>query len=1070
MGLLADVIVILLASTASVAITADDPVLTVGRGIDGRIPDPSERVDGEEAHVFIPLAIGLSGWVTIDVESPDFDVALSVFESEDTESYWGDDSGGNGPAARLELLAHADKPYTVRVHAEDGLGGTFRLRARSGRALDEGYEDEPRELADFYVRAAQRAQVAGRSRHAQDCWQRAGRLYFFELDDPDAARFPFQQVARLASLNGDDEGAVLARYVLAELHARSWDLEAAALGFASAASDAARIGEADLELDALRSLRAVQEELGRAEAEAESLARLVELTREDALGYEHARASGRLAILAQDRGDPRGALQFHERSLLKLRDSEASADQGAEVCLLAGRLRLERGEPGMAQRFLEQALALEPSPPVELRVLGELALTQLAQGRYARGRGLLERFQRTAARPGADPNSTGVLSVRAVFAARAGELESAAELYQLLLARLPSGAFVHRVEVLGSLANVLEAGGRPEEARAQLEHAVVLAEQAGLERHLGRCRVELGRLLVNMGEADAGAELALLALAAAKERSDEQGVASAQSALGLAFFARGENDEARPLLEAAVPSLLDLGRVQDAMRPLETLALSAQSMGRGDLLAERLRLAEELFDSMPQIRTTGLDHPPSPTRWSALSQDLTALSLARAGAPEVEAAVVLQGFAAAGRWKDRAILGSLGDELAPRQELGALLDELSAMLGPDQVLIEYVEGLERQYAYVLSGKQLRFVDLGLLAELESDVRTFVAGLSARRQLASAEAIASAGADLYERLLAPLMSRVDPGTTGLVIVPSRRLAELPIEALVVGVQPPVDGGPRESLLSFRELRFVADDYLITYGPSTGALAELAARAPRSGPDRTLLVGGVAPASSGRTEVLDAARRLLRTREEVASRHATELQQLANTPKGGSLSTPDFDLYVGQSATAERLRRVSDYAVVHVSALGRVAGDDPIKSRLELAGPGEVELFSLSDVLEMELDADLVLLSSVEGGAEPVSRGKGVQSIADAFVRAGARHVIASRWRTLGQQTPVDLVSGFYEQRTAGAQGATQALRRTRLSLRAGVDERSVQLANGEQQSVSAGHPHFWAGFVHVGVVR
>ena len=66
MGLSATVVLILLGLVPGGVAQDDQPVLTVGRHLEGLIADPGSRAADEQAHVFVPLAVGLSGWLTIE--------------------------------------------------------------------------------------------------------------------------------------------------------------------------------------------------------------------------------------------------------------------------------------------------------------------------------------------------------------------------------------------------------------------------------------------------------------------------------------------------------------------------------------------------------------------------------------------------------------------------------------------------------------------------------------------------------------------------------------------------------------------------------------------------------------------------------------------------------------------------------------------------------------------------------------------------------------------------------------------------------------------------------------------
>jgi len=119
------------------------------------------------------------------------------------------------------------------------------------------------------------------------------------------------------------------------------------------------------------------------------------------------------------------------------------------------------------------------------------------------------------------------------------------------------------------------------------------------------------------------------------------------------------------------------------------------------------------------------------------------------------------------------------------------------------------------------------------------------------------------------------------------------------------------------------------------------------------------------------------------------------------------------------------------------------------------PGKLDdgLLMASEIVDLTLDADWVLLSACNtaGGAEPGAEG--LSGLARAFLFAGARSIVVSHW-------PVrdDAAARLTTQALAEAQdgvGRAEALRRSMLDLM--EDSKDPTLA----------HPSAWAPFVMVG---
>ena len=123
--------------------------------------------------------------------------------------------------------------------------------------------------------------------------------------------------------------------------------------------------------------------------------------------------------------------------------------------------------------------------------------------------------------------------------------------------------------------------------------------------------------------------------------------------------------------------------------------------------------------------------------------------------------------------------------------------------------------------------------------------------------------------------------------------------------------------------------------------------------------------------------------------------------------------------------------------------------PLRSALVLnAGPGEDGLLEAQEIIQLKLDASLVVLSGCSTGAGRLRAGEGVQSLARAFLLAGARSVVSTRWPVPDGGARA-LIEGFYARLGQGEDAAA-----------------ALSLARAEQLRRGA-PPRDWAGFSLVG---
>lgn len=108
-----------------------------------------------------------------------------------------------------------------------------------------------------------------------------------------------------------------------------------------------------------------------------------------------------------------------------------------------------------------------------------------------------------------------------------------------------------------------------------------------------------------------------------------------------------------------------------------------------------------------------------------------------------------------------------------------------------------------------------------------------------------------------------------------------------------------------------------------------------------------------------------------------------------------------------------------------------------------------LFTLSEVFQLQLHSDMVVLSACNTGSGKVTRAEGVASLGTAFLVAGSSSVTMSLWHVSDASTAI-LMQEFYRNVLKGTpKGAALAAARSSLVTQ-GYD-----------------NPFFWAPFVLTG---
>jgi CHAT domain-containing protein len=98
------------------------------------------------------------------------------------------------------------------------------------------------------------------------------------------------------------------------------------------------------------------------------------------------------------------------------------------------------------------------------------------------------------------------------------------------------------------------------------------------------------------------------------------------------------------------------------------------------------------------------------------------------------------------------------------------------------------------------------------------------------------------------------------------------------------------------------------------------------------------------------------------------------------------------------------------------------------RRSIAEDGFLEV---SEISNLDLDSDLVVLSACQTGRGQLLSGEGILGLSRAFLHAGARSVVVSLWNVSDVST-AQLMKSFYRN-MAGDMGNAAALREAKLQM-------------------------------------
>jgi CHAT domain-containing protein len=241
------------------------------------------------------------------------------------------------------------------------------------------------------------------------------------------------------------------------------------------------------------------------------------------------------------------------------------------------------------------------------------------------------------------------------------------------------------------------------------------------------------------------------------------------------------------------------------------------------------------------------------------------------------------------------------------------------------------------------------------------------------------------------------------------------------------------------------RYWLEDAALVYAPSLTSLEALrrrpAALATRDG--ATLLAFGnpARPAEGEPVPLPDAAR---------------QVRQVASFYGAARSAT-----FIGDQARERVFKREAGrYRVLHFATHGTLDDTSPMYSALLMATPdgtdGEDGRLEAREMANVDLSADLVVLSACETGRGRVAPGEGVVGLSWAVLMAGSSRVVVSQWKVDAAST-TDLMVRFHRVVAAPRSMVTrpsiaQALRAAALAVMRDPRYR---------------HPFYWSGFILIG---
>jgi CHAT domain-containing protein/Tfp pilus assembly protein PilF len=347
----------------------------------------------------------------------------------------------------------------------------------------------------------------------------------------------------------------------------------------------------------------------------------------------------------------------------------------------------------------------------------------------------------------------------------------------------------------------------------------------------------------------------------------------------------------------------------------------------------------------------------------------------------------------------------------------------------DRAYLEYVVGKAGISLFVLSkdksgGADLKVYPIAMKPEeLSRKVNQFHQRLADRHP-----DFASIGRELYALLVEPAANQLS-GIDNLCIVPDDFLWNLPFQALVTPGN-----------------RYLIEDHALSYTPSLSVLCEM---------------------TKAKAEMRKGVASLIAFGNPVIGKDAERSEELCPLPEAEAEVSSIVEtfgpsgnkLLIGREASEKAFKALAPtYNTIHLATHGVLDNRQPLYSHLLLTktdgDPENDGLLEAREIMNMNLKADLAVLSACETANGRISPGEGVMGTSWAFFVAGTRSILVSQWKVNSASTS-QLMVNFYQ-----ALGSKQNEQNRKAK---SLQEATLRLMKDDRYR----HPFYWAGFVLVG---
>ena len=834
---------------------------------------------------------------------------------------------------------------------------------------------------NYYQQSLTISRDIGDSKNEATTLNGIGDVYY-QLGDRAQAREHFDQALAIRQEIEDREGEGITLNSIGTLYSAMGDDTAAIRYFQQALAIGEEVGNQDSMATALNNIGSAYESLGEFSRAIDSFRQALDINQKIGDRAGESTTFNNLGNLYTTLGEVDQGLDYLNQALVI---SEGMSDKAGIAATLNNIAITQKAEGNLEAALSSYQKALTRSKetgdlPTQTSILSNIGLIYHEQEAYQTALGYYIQALPISQATGDREIEAAILNNFGFAYSGLDELNSALDYYQQSLALAEKiGDRASIVNSKGNIASVYKQQGDLEAALSEVENAIALIED----------------LRTNISPGDLRASYFSTVQGFYQLRTD----LLMQLNQSEAAFENSETARARQLIELLSEANVDLSA--DVSPDLNNTYKELEQSLK-DIEAERVALQNSLqycsdSESPEEAPEKALDALEA-TSNQVLQQIEQTLSEIRAQSPTYAAL---------------------------KQPSPLSLDDIQQnVLDDETVLLQYAVGPENSYLWIVSPTQFQAYKLPSIEEIEPIAEKFISAIATDTRIRKVNQI---GKELNALILPELPSWA--AEKRLVIAADGILNQVPFNAL-----------PSSNKQAYTPLLV---EHEVLSQPSMSAVAlhrQQLTNRPHQETSIAILADPVYRADDQRVKgnpslppLSDITQRNLRDLDlsNISRLHYSRAEsELIEAIAADVKTTTAYDFDANYSWVTDS--EISQYSILHLATHGFVNPTNPHLSGLVLGlvesdgSPKDNGFLRLHDIFNLDLNAELVVLSACQTGLGENISGEGIIGLSRGFMYAGAERVMVSLWNVSDEST-AQLMGEFYQEMIAEDQSPSQALR-------------------------------------------